>query len=91
MKGMEKRLTIGLAVLAALSFLYAGSYLVLVKAERPFNVALSGAGPFAIRKPTYRWGGSIAAAVFFPLFEVDKQIRPKYWTYDYDLEGLLTP
>jgi hypothetical protein len=91
MGAMGKRLTIILAVLAAMPLLYVGSYLLLVKAERPFNVALSGPGPFPIRKPTYRLGGSFAATVFAPLHATDKQVRPQYWSYSYDLEGILTP
>lgn len=85
---MGKRLTIALAVLASLPLLYAAAYLALVKAERPFNVALSGPGPFP-REVRYRIGGTTSEQVFAPIHAVDKRIRRDHWTYGYDLEGIL--
>jgi hypothetical protein len=88
---MGRRLTFGLSVLAAIPLLYVVSYFVLVKAERPRNVALSGPGPFPIRNPTYHLGGSVAQVVFSPIHAVDKQLRPMHWNYDFDPAGVVFP
>ena len=85
---MTKWLITGLAVLSiTIPLLYVGAYLALVKCERPFNVTLSGPGPF-LRKVSYRVDGPMVECIFSPIHEVDKRIRYDYWRYDYDLDGI---
>ena len=69
-----RRLTIGLAVVAALPLLYVGSYLALVQRTAP---DYGGIGE--LRFAYYRVGGETARRVFAPLHAIDQRLRKRHW------------
>lgn len=66
-------------VLLLLPVLYVGSYLALV---RPYCVVTGyeQTGRYMnVDAIHYRWGGERAAAVFWPLEQIDRKMRPGAW------------
>ena len=60
------------ALLLVLPFLYVGSYLVNVN---PPGKLLLWSG----QMDCYRWGGSRAAMIYWPLEQIDRRLRPHAW------------
>jgi hypothetical protein len=76
-KAMKKHAApIIVAILLLLPVLYAGSYLALV-VPRPSvgNSVQLGNGPLW----KYRFGGTYAARLFWPLERIDRTVRPEAW------------
>jgi hypothetical protein len=71
---MGKRLTIILAVLAALPVLYVGAYFLNV--QRGVDEFPSTFPKHVVR---YAVGGCISEGVFRPIHEADRWLRPNYW------------
>jgi len=80
---MGKRITIVLAVLAAMSLptLYVGGYLSLVAEpdwSRGVSFVLIGSnGP--VKQPEYRFGGDTAEQFFGPIHALDRKLRYRKW------------
>jgi hypothetical protein len=66
------------ALLLLLPALYLGCYCALVK---PFHRSkwLGANGTLQIDVEHYRWGGKVSANVFWPLEQIDRQVRPEAW------------
>jgi hypothetical protein len=82
---MTKRLgtwiTIALAVLAAMSLLYVGSYLALMQPTPIPQKTGLGLWPCYAK---YRIGGDAAESFFGPIQRFDKRIRKRQWYWDAD-------
>lgn len=64
----------GLTIIATtLLPLYVGSYLALVEPE---GIVLKGGES---RITHYRFGGRAATAIFWPIEQVDRNVRPRDW------------
>lgn len=64
-----------LAILVLLlPVLYVGAYFALVK-----PMGQNWEDPFYDAGLDYRWGGKTAAAIFWPIEQADRQLRPGYW------------
>jgi hypothetical protein len=59
---------------------YVGSYYALVDRSGFMDVESGRDGPTLIRRPIYQIDGNIAIAIFAPWHEVDRWIRPEFWT-----------
>jgi hypothetical protein len=73
----EKRscaVSIAIAVLLLLPVLYVGSYLFVVRIDS-FAVYPNGE-----IQPRYHWGGAVSEYVYWPLWTIDRRIRPELWT-----------
>ena len=68
-----KRAVVIFVVLLPLLVLYAGSYVVLVVPE---GIVLKGE---EARITHYRFGGMAAAAIFWPIEQVDRKVRRMDW------------
>lgn len=71
------------AVLLLLPVLYVGSYFALamppVNQDRANQRANSGRGNYGWGG--YAWGGSFAAQFYWPLEQLDRNVRPGFWKY----------
>jgi hypothetical protein len=66
-------------VLLLLPLLYVGSYFAMVV---PDGIFIGTIKVDYVRQPVishYRTGGDIAAAVFWPLEQIDRKLRPGAW------------
>lgn len=80
-------------VLLLLPLLYVGSYLAL---KKPLAVAVmrnGRSGTYVVAE--YRMGKRIAGYAFYPLEQIDRQLRPSAWEptgHGFELlEGLVSP
>jgi hypothetical protein len=72
------------AVLLLLPLLYIGTYLALLRPQ-PGSLRWAALSNLEVRRiADYRWGGSYTRAAFQPIHQVDRLIRPSYWTYSED-------
>jgi len=73
------------AVLLLLPVLYVGSYLALVTPGKVrFTKAVNvGASTYqgGVFYETYRYGGTWAERVFWPLEQIDRKVRPEAWEW----------
>jgi len=61
------------AILLLLPVLYVGSYLALVQPAGTIRL-------WAGTAEHYRYGGSLAASVYWPLEQADRKLRPGAWS-----------
>jgi hypothetical protein len=68
-------------VLLLLPVLYVGSYLALVT---PNGQRMVWFGPDVATYPkqSYRWGAQLSERIFWPLEQIDRQLRPHAWALD---------
>jgi hypothetical protein len=71
-------------VLLVLPVQYVGSYLALVIPGGQFDVTIMHEGRAIKTYPeaAYRMGGSFAKKVFWPVEQIDRQVRPGAWRGD---------
>ena len=75
MQNARYRAPLILAILVLLlPVLYVGAYVAIVKPTGQLR-----GDPFFDAGHDYRWGGKTAAAVFWPIEQVDRRLRPGTW------------
>lgn len=72
-----RRLTRALSTFATLSLLYVGLYFLLVTTDEGRININSGRNHRVAR---YRVGDKVAAAIFAPIHQLDRKLRPDTWT-----------
>lgn len=85
--GEKERNLHGIAacIAAALLFvtIYAGSYFALSEPTLAPRLSGSGSSPARLaRIQTFRFGGGVAAILFWPLTQMDMLVRPGFWAAD---------
>jgi hypothetical protein len=71
--------TVVLAVLLTTGALYVGTYCALVRPGLPGSVALTSQRWHLQPCPKYRYGGSLAEVLFWPIEHTDRKLRPDAW------------
>ena len=82
MKKTENILAV-IALLSLLLALYVTSYLLDVEPVQGGLIGHFVEGQRMSFFPAYRYGGSMAETVYYPLQLIDAQIRPEHWTWIY--------
>jgi hypothetical protein len=80
------KFTLAIHAVAAIALIYVVSYLSLLTPEQWSFCALGSPGIPWTRTPQYRIKSEYVESVFVPLVELDKRIRPNYWSNLAELE-----